>query len=111
MIVYLYGADSYRRGERLRAILAEYSAKYSNLTISHFDGDDPELLGKLRDFGTHQSLFGDRKIGVLRGADLAPDEAAPAVAPMAEMKGVTLAVVAEKKLGAAWDFLENSKRE
>lgn len=107
MYIYLYGQDSYRRGRKLREILAKYTAEQSGLTVHYFDGEDPELAVQLRDFGTHQSLFGGKKFGVLRDADRVPPESeiTHTVSGLKEAKGITLVVLSSRALGKEWDFL------
>ena len=108
MIIYLYGPDSYRRGQKLREIIAEYEQKHSGLTLSYFDGEDEGLVVKLRDFTSHQSLFGGNRLGVLRSPECAGSEAADNARSLLGAKGTTLVIVSDEKIGAPWDFLEEA---
>lgn len=57
MIIYLYGPDSYRRGEKAKYIINEYKKKHSVFTVQSFDLGDVAERGAFRDSLTAQSLF------------------------------------------------------
>ncbi len=76
MIIYLYGADSYRRQKNIKELVNSYREKYSMLDLGHFDlseknreesGHQSEFL-KLREFISTPSLFRDKKIAILENA-------------------------------------------
>lgn len=57
MIIYLYGKDTYRRGEKAKAIVGEYKKKHSVFTVQSFDLGETERLPAFKDALTAQSLF------------------------------------------------------
>lgn len=67
MLIFLYGADSYRRQKRLNKILGEYRNKYSNLSCDYFDLEDAGELSRLKEFAAQMLIFDNKKLAVLRG--------------------------------------------
>ncbi len=68
MIVFLYGPDGHRRSEKLRAMLAEYRAKYPMLDLLVVDlEDEPDDWARARDFLNQPSMFAEKKMLVVRG--------------------------------------------
>jgi DNA polymerase III delta subunit len=57
MIIYLYGKDTYRRGEKAKAIIEEYKKKHSAFTVQNFDLSEAERRAAFKDTLTAQSLF------------------------------------------------------
>jgi len=69
MIIYLYGPDSYRRGEKLRELVLAYRTKYANADILSVDlEDDPEAWRGIVDFLNQPSMFVDSKVAVVKGS-------------------------------------------
>ncbi|PIP30041.1 hypothetical protein COU12_01435 [Candidatus Jorgensenbacteria bacterium CG10_big_fil_rev_8_21_14_0_10_54_38] len=68
MLVFLYGPDGYRRTENLRALVAEYRAKYPMLDLLSVDLEDtPDDWMRARDFLNQPSMFAGKKMLVARG--------------------------------------------
>lgn len=57
MLIYLHGADTYRRGICEREIRDAYAAKHSAFSVYEFTAASDEGLQKLRDLCAAQSLF------------------------------------------------------
>lgn len=106
MIIYLYGPDSYRRQEKLKAILEKYKAKHSALTIERFFLDEEGDFERLKDFARSQSLFDSFKFGIIHagGVELEKDFTDLLKANL-ETKITVLAVIAEVPLPKTFEFL------
>lgn len=109
MIIYLYGPDSYRRQEKLKAILDKYKAKHSALTIERFDlfaeASAEADLGKLKDFVRSQSLFDSFKFGIIYAGGEPASDLAELLKNNLETKDTVLAVIADSALPRAFEFL------
>ncbi len=107
MIFYLYGPDTYRRGQVLReTIKNNYEKKHSGLTVREFSFDDENAPEDLTTFLSSGSLFDSTKLAILTE----PEEAKPKVLAnllneYAEDKNKTIVVVADKKLTKEFAFL------
>lgn len=67
MIIYLYGADSWRRGRKLRELLGQYRKKYSQLDWLEVDlAETPEDWLKIGEFLNQPSMFVESKVAVIR---------------------------------------------
>ncbi len=64
MIIFLYGADSYRRGQKLKMMMAEYQKKHSGFAISECDLSEEGGVLKLKDLISAQSLFDSLRLVV-----------------------------------------------
>jgi len=64
MIAFLYGSDSYRKGERLKTLLASYAKKYPELPLRSFDFSVVPIEEFL-EFSRSSSLFTTKKIAVV----------------------------------------------
>ncbi|MBU6500432.1 MAG: hypothetical protein KGJ89_01210 [Patescibacteria group bacterium] len=62
MIIFLYGPDDYRRGERKRWYVNEFKKKYSNLSLGIFDLEDSAAPEELKSFARSESLFEPKKL-------------------------------------------------
>ncbi len=67
MVIFLYGADDYRRTAKKKEILEEFRKRQSNLGVGIFDFSDENDFQKFQDFLKNQSLFQTAKLGVLDG--------------------------------------------
>ncbi len=69
MIVYLYGPDSYRRGEKLKDLLCSYKQKNPSMDLRHFDFEEEgDGWIEARDFLEQPSMFQSVKCAVIREA-------------------------------------------
>lgn len=67
MVVFLYGPDTYRRGRKLRELLAAFSEKYAHADLLAVDlEEDPEAWERARDFIVQPSMFSPAKALVVR---------------------------------------------
>ncbi len=68
MIIFLYGPDSFRAGQKLKEIIAGYKAKHTsglNFRQAQWSAD---LLGDLKDTLSSFSMFGEKKLFVIGNA-------------------------------------------
>lgn len=113
MIIYLHGADSYRRQRKLELIVGEYKKKHSGLTFNRFylDEDSDDEWYRFKDFASSQSLFGDKKLAVvsdLFAADLAKDEI-KFIKSLTDKENITALFSEEKKPLKTFSFLLKTK--
>ena len=58
MLIYLYGPDTYRRGEKVRAVLTQYQKSHPDAPIRHFDFREEADRETFVNFLRTPSLFG-----------------------------------------------------
>ncbi len=70
MVIYLHGPDSYRRGKKLRELVADYKGKYATHDLLHVDLSEEPEDGWMRakDFLNQPSMFVESKVLVLKEA-------------------------------------------
>lgn len=67
MILFLHGADSYRRSEKLKGLVSQYGAKNKETDFLEVDlGENPEGWERARDFLVQPSLFASKKLAIVR---------------------------------------------
>ncbi|MFH1193203.1 MAG: hypothetical protein V1656_02705, partial [Candidatus Jorgensenbacteria bacterium] len=98
MLIFLHGTDSYRRTENLRALVAEYRAKYPMLDLLSVDLEDaPDDWARARDFLNQPSMFAEKKMLVVRGGGHI-DERGWSKALKSELAGEnTLVLISDEK--------------
>jgi len=74
MIIFLYGLDSYRRQRKLNKIVEEYKQKHSNISLERFDLEEEGEFERLKDFASQMSIFGNKKMAVLKNISEAEPE-------------------------------------
>lgn len=108
MIIYLYGADSYRRREKLNEYIERYKEKYAGGAIV-FDFNEEKDFGGFKDFCKSQSLFEVSKLGVVYGfLDLEKGklkEFTSLIKENLENKDITLVLNSDKKPTKEFSFL------
>lgn len=96
MIIFLYGPDDYRRSEKKRSIIAEFSKKRLEIGLGVFDLEDKTALEPLAEFLKTQSIFETTKLAVVEHAfELDAPTLAKLLKPFAEEKNITV-LIAEK---------------
>lgn len=109
MVIYLFGPDSYRRGEKLREVVSEYEKKHSRLTIERFDLEEEGAKENLAEFLASTSLFEPTKLAVVSGLETTDKKFGDSLKLCLEDKNTTLVVVADKKLGKDFAWLQESR--
>lgn len=75
MIVYLYGADSYRRNRKLRELVNSYKNKYADIDLKYIDLEERADAWKdAADFLEQRSMFVDSKVLVAYESGAPEDE-------------------------------------
>ncbi len=112
MIRYLYGADSYRRQEKIKEYTERYKNKYS-VKAENFDLAKDGEFSKLSDFCKSQSLFELHKLGVVGGFSELSDkefkEFIILVKDVLKNKDTTLILTGDKKPVKEFAFLSKEK--
>ena len=69
MVIFLYGADSYRRNGKLRELVQSYKNKHEEIDLLLIDlEDEPDSWARARDFLNQPSLFLNSKVLIVREA-------------------------------------------
>ena len=106
MIIFLYGPDDYRRSEKKRSIIAEFSKKRSEIGLGVFDLEEKKALTDLDGFLRTQSIFETAKLAVLENAfELDAPKLAKLLKPFVEEKNITILIAEKDKPVRALAFL------
>ena len=106
MIIFLYGPDDYRRSEKKRSIIAEFSKKRSEIGVGVFDLEEKAALENLGEFLKTQSIFETAKLAVLENAfELDAPKLAKLLKPFIEEKNITILIAEKDKPLKALAFL------
>ncbi len=108
MVYYLYGPDSYRRGEKLREILNAYRAKHKYADMRVFDLEhNPDEWRDAVDFANQPSMFADAKVLVVYESGSGADEKQwkTFLKTACSEKGIFLFISDAKKPKTAFSFL------
>lgn len=65
MLIFLYGADSYRRIQKLNEVVEAFRKEQSNLSYERFDLNDEEEFFKFQHFAGNRSIFNPVRLAVL----------------------------------------------
>lgn len=65
MLIFLHGADSYRRIQKLNEVVEAFRKKQSNLSHERFDLNDEEEFSKFQHFAGNRSIFNPVRLAVL----------------------------------------------
>ncbi|MBI2888746.1 MAG: hypothetical protein HYY10_02365 [Candidatus Liptonbacteria bacterium] len=74
MIVFLYGADDYRRTKEKQAVVEKFLKKHSSFGVKKVDGTVEGAVEELWEFGTNSGLFDEQRLAVLDYAWEAPEK-------------------------------------
>lgn len=106
MIIFLYGPDDYRRSEKKRSIVVEFSKKRSEIGLGVFDLEEKTSLESLGQFLKTQSIFETAKLAVLENAfELDAPKLAKLLKPFIEEKNITILITEKDKPVKALGFL------
>ncbi|MDO8574111.1 MAG: hypothetical protein Q7R86_00595 [bacterium] len=72
MLIFLHGADSYRRIQKLNEIVDVYRQKQSNLSHERFDLEKEEEFLKFQIFASNRSIFDSVRLAILDNFLTAP---------------------------------------
>lgn len=106
MIIFLYGPDDYRRGQKRKELTAEFLKKRSEQGIGVFDLAEESAFANLEEFLENQQLFESAKFGILENAfEVEPARLAKTIQPFVESKTTTLFLSEREKPVKASAFL------
>jgi DNA polymerase III delta subunit len=106
MIIFLYGPDDYRRSEKKRSIISEFTKKRSEIGLGVFDLEEKTSLESLGEFLKTQSIFESAKLAVLENAfELEAPKLAKLLKPFVEEKNITILIAEKDKPVKALAFL------
>ncbi len=74
MLIFLYGADSYRRIQKLNEIVDAYRKKHSSLSHERFDLSGEEEFFKFQSFAANRSIFDPVRLAVLENIPDSPEQ-------------------------------------
>lgn len=89
MVIFLYGLDDYRRGQRKKYWITEFEKKYSGLSVGSFDLVEPFALENLKNFTRGQSIFEDKKLAIVDNLYEAEEKIAAKVLQLLVVKKAT----------------------
>ncbi len=113
MIIFLYGADSYRQRKKLNEIVGQYGQKHLTcekfeLDNSRADQSDDEFL-RLKEFARNSSIFEKEKLAIVAGlfefADENEKKAIEFLKANLHDKDFTIVILEEKKPNKNFAFL------
>jgi len=105
MIIFLYGADSYRRKKRLDAIVGEYKKKHSSFSMERFDLAEGEFE-RLKEFAGQMLIFDSAKLAILKNVfDFEGKELKDFLKKFIDSKEITLMISEEKSVPAGFKAL------
>jgi DNA polymerase III delta subunit len=114
MIIFLCGADAYRREKKLREILRDYRARHAGADLGRFDigtseSAAPGELAAVRDFLKNRSLFDPVRAALVRLVSWTPlgKEVIAWLKDVAGDPETAVILVAESAPTAKFSFLKN----
>jgi DNA polymerase III delta subunit len=107
MIIFLYGADDYRREQKKRSIFAEFIKKYSGLNIGVFDLAEEKGLTDFAEFVRSQSIFEQKKFVALENSfeEKTREKLAEVLKPLLPAKDIIILLSERKEPVKALQFL------
>jgi DNA polymerase III delta subunit len=107
MIIYLYGADSYRRRQKIKELITVYRQKHPHFDFKRFDlEENPEDYLGLKDFMNQPSLFDNFKMSLITGIfEVEPKKIKPILKEQLTKENFSLLISEEKKPTKEFDFL------
>ncbi len=106
MLIFLYGSDDYRRSQKKRDVIFEFTKKRGALGLQSFDFESKEGIAQFEEFGANQSIFGSAKLAVIENAfEVEAKELAKLLKPFAARKDITVFLSEHEKPVKALSFL------
>src|SRR3989344_3026139 len=107
MLIFLYGADDYRREEKRRGIKDEFLKKYSNLSVGNFDLSEKDMFSEFKNFIRSQSIFETKKIAFIENAfeTEEEDDLVGELTSLLDNKNTTVVISEKSKPLKAFSFL------
>lgn len=112
MITYLYGADAYRRGARLRRLISDFQEKFPQGGVGFFDCTEDGALPALERFVSALGLFSPEALAVVRSPEAGERALNKILKEVIGDGRVHLVLLADKKLPAAeFSVLKNDAQK
>ncbi len=106
MTILLWGADDYRRREKERELIADFSKKHSNLGIRRFSLDEPGEDSALADFLVSQSIFEPYKLALVSAINQSKDKNLVGAVKQAQKSKTIFIILSENEAPLSpWTFL------
>jgi DNA polymerase III delta subunit len=111
MVIFLYGADDYRREQRKKFYIEEFKKKYSGLSAEYFDLEEKNKLEDLLGFLRSSSLFQPKKLAALENVSESDNKKLAEILKPVAGDPAAVAVLSEKnKPAGALKFLIDLKK-
>ncbi|MFA5386594.1 MAG: hypothetical protein WC297_02950 [Candidatus Paceibacterota bacterium] len=108
MIIFLYGADAYRRHQNLKEITEEYKTRHPNFVLENFDLEEKDEFSKLQEFSLNRSFFEEIKLAVLENTfEASAKEIKNFLKDSIEKEDLILVLSENKSAPKAFSFLLN----
>jgi DNA polymerase III delta subunit len=106
MLIFLYGPDDYRRSQKKRDLISEFTKKRTSLGLRSFDFESKEEIAQFEEFGANQFIFGSAKLAVIENAfEVEAKELAKLLKPFAARKDTTVLLSEHEKPVKVLSFL------
>ena len=106
MTILLWGADDYRKREKERQLIADFSKKHSILGIRRFSLDETGEDSALADFLVAQSIFEPYKLALVSAINQSKDKSLVAAVKQAQKSKTVFIILSENEAPASpWTFL------
>jgi DNA polymerase III delta subunit len=106
MIIFLFGPDDYRRAQKKKDVIAEFTRKRSSLGLRTFDFETKEEIAQFGEFEANRSIFDSAKLAVILNTfEVEAKELAKILKPLADRKDVTVLLSERDKPVKVLSFL------
>ena len=106
MLIFLYGPDDYRRLQKKKDLVAEFTKKRSSLGLRSFNFKEKEESVQFGEFEANRSIFDSAKLAVIENAfEVEAKELAKVLKPLAGRKDITVLLSEHDKPVKALNFL------
>jgi DNA polymerase III delta subunit len=106
MLIFLYGPDEYRRIQKKKELLAQFTKKRSDLGLMSFDLASVGWRDAFQEFTRSQSLFETAKLALFENAfEVEAKELSKLLKPFVENKSITILLAERDKPVVALKFL------
>jgi DNA polymerase III delta subunit len=91
MLIFLYGPDDYRRAQKKKDIIAEFTKKRGSLGLREFDFENKEEIAPFEEFAANQSIFDSAKLAVVSNAfEMEAKQLSKLLKPFVDRKDITI---------------------
>jgi DNA polymerase III delta subunit len=106
MLIFLFGSDDYRRAQKKKDIIAEFTKKRSALGLRSFDFETDGDVEQFEEFAANQSIFDAAKLAVTENAfEVEAKELVKLFKPLAARKDINILLSEREKPVKTLSFL------